>query len=246
MQSMSKHIEMHFNRQGDLYVFQSDDGRISIAHSDRDQAGTAALLLVAELISGGATIRIEAHEPLGPLLRKFRDAGAICRPISETKKQFPTPPRPSRWQMPGSPVPAAGPPIYASWTDYLANTTYGQRMRRCYAAAKKANRKRLLSASPGFHLSGQDVWAVIENASGRCIHCGSLAVEGRPSHPTTGQPLPWAHVGRRIGSLEHLRWRLGGGDNDLSNLAWACLWCNTWEVARRWHATDHGGYFPTD
>jgi hypothetical protein len=136
--------------------------------------------------------------------------------------------------------------IYSSWTDYLAQTTYAQRMARCHAAAKKANRKRLLSTAPEFRLRGQDVWTVIENARGRCVHCNSLAVEGRPSHPITGQPLPWAQMGRRIGSLEHMSWRYGGGGNELSNLAWACLWCNTWEAERRWQATDHGGIFPED
>src|SRR5258707_4186324 len=83
----------------------------------------------------------------------------------------------------------------------------------------------------------------MEAAQGRCAHCGALAVENRPSSPT-GVPLPWAQVGRRIGSLEHVRWRYGGGGNDLSNLAWCCLWCNTWPKERRRGATDHGGYFP--
>jgi hypothetical protein len=150
-----------------------------------------------------------------------------------------------KWQMPGVPVPEPPPPVFASWTDYLQRTTPGQRMVRCYAAAKKANRKRLLSDAPNELLGGRDIWAMIEAAHGRCAHCGSLAVETRPSSPT-GAPLAWAQVGRRIGSLEHVRSRFGGGDNDLSNLAWACLWCNTWPSERRHHALDHGGFYPNE
>jgi hypothetical protein len=129
--------------------------------------------------------------------------------------------------------------------DYLQRTTRSERMVRCYAAAKKANRKRLLSGAPNNRLSGADVWNVIEAARGRCAHCGSLAVESRPSS-LTGAPIAWAQVGRRIGSLEHVHWRFGGGDNDLSNLAWACLWCNTWPSERRPHALDHGGFYPSE
>jgi hypothetical protein len=33
------------------------------------------------------------------------------------------------------------PPIYISWEDYLARTSRSERMRRCYAASKKANRR---------------------------------------------------------------------------------------------------------
>ena len=147
-------------------------------------------------------------------------------------------------QTPDVPTPEPSPPIFSSWTEYLAGTTYGQRMKRCYAAAKKANRKRLLSPVPDVHLTAQDVWSVIETAQGRCIHCGSLAVENRPSNPATGAPLAWAQVGRRIGSLEHVKSRFGGGGNGLANLAWACLWCNTWETERRPNSPDHGGFYP--
>jgi hypothetical protein len=82
-----------------------------------------------------------------------------------------------------------------------------------------------------------------KTARGRCVYCGSLAVEKRPSKPN-GAPAPWAQIGRRIGSFEHCQWRARGGDNDLSNIAWACLWCNTWESERRKGATDHGGFHP--
>jgi hypothetical protein len=134
-------------------------------------------------------------------------------------------------------------PIYLSFSDYFERTTYAKQMARCHAAAKKANRERLLSPLPKRPLVGADVWNLIEAARGRCSYCGSLAVESRPSKPN-GAPAPWAHVGRRIGSLEHRHWRALGGDNELTNLAWCCLWCNTWESERRAGALDHGGFHP--
>ena len=51
-------------------------------------------------------------------------------------------------------------------------------------------------------------------------------------------------MGRRIGSLEHITSRIEGGGNEAANLAWACLWCNTWTCERRFGATDHGGLHP--
>ncbi len=85
----------------------------------------------------------------------------------------------------------------------------------------------------------QDVADVLEAALGRCRYCGSLAVEGRPS-AANGGPAPWEHVGRRIGSLDHPVSLVLGGRNHITNLAWSCLWCNTWGSERRWGATDHG------
>jgi hypothetical protein len=149
------------------------------------------------------------------------------------------------WQMPNVPVPEPPPPQFSSWANYLLCTSPSQRMVRCYAAAKKANRKRLLSETPDFRLSGRDVWALIEAACGRCAYCNSLAVESRPSN-SRGAPIAWAQVGRRIGCLEHKRMRFGGGDNNLSNLSWACLWCNTWPSERKHRASDHGGFYPAE
>ncbi len=96
---------------------------------------------------------------------------------------------------------------------------------------------------PDVKITGADVWAVLEAAEGRCEHCRSLAVENRPSAPD-GKPLPWAPVGRRIGSLGHRVARFNGGSNAPGNLAWACLWCNTWQSERRPGATGHGGIQP--
>lgn len=140
----------------------------------------------------------------------------------------------------GRPIPEAGPPAYRSWDDYLARTNRSDLMAWCRAKAKKANAPRLMSEAPGDRLTGQDVWAIMEAAQGRCAYCGSLAVEKRPS-TSTGQPLPWEHVGRRIGSLSHVVSRFDGGSNAADNLCWSCLWCNTWPDERRRGATDHGG-----
>jgi hypothetical protein len=237
---------LRFARQEGQYLFWSEDGRISAGGSNLDMLCGKILPLVETFVQQGKTVRIEAHYPLGPAVRKLRAAGAVCRskPLPMERRNEPTPR--ARWQMPDVPTADPGPPVYTSWEDYLSRTTNAQRMKRYYAASKKANRKRLLSATPEHRLTGPLVWKVIETARGRCAHCNSLAVENRPSDTKTGQPLSWAQVGRRIGSLEHVKWRMGGGDNDFDNLAWACLWCNTWPFERRWGATDHGGYFPED
>ena len=39
---------------------------------------------------------------------------------------------------------------------------------------------------------------------------------------------------------------VGGGDNNLSNLAWACLWCNDHPSERRANALDYGGFYPDE
>jgi hypothetical protein len=164
-------------------------------------------------------------------------------PVDEAKALLsrvrPAPPAPS----PGSTTAPAGRPVYTSWEDYLKQTTASQRLLWCRRKAKVANRKRLMSGEPDVKIRGEDVWAVLEIAQGRCEHCGSLAVETRPS-TATGQPAPWEHVGRRIGSLGHRVARFNGGSNAPENLGWSCLWCNTWPSERRQGATDHGGIQP--
>jgi hypothetical protein len=139
--------------------------------------------------------------------------------------------------------PLAEPPVYASWEDFVSRTTPAQRMAWCRAKAKKANRPRLMSGPPDVKIKGEDVWAVLKAAGGRCEYCGSLAVENRPSAPS-GKPLPWVQVGRRIGSLGHRVARFSGGSNARDNLSWACLRCNTWPQERRPGATDYGGIQP--
>lgn len=133
----------------------------------------------------------------------------------------------------------SSPPKYGSWEDYLAATSVRERRAWCVKKASCANRERLMSGSPDHRLTSDDVWFVLEAARGRCAHCGSLAVENRPSRPD-GAPLPWAPVGRRIGSLGHVVARLHGGPNTVDNLAWSCPWCNTWPDERRPDAVDHG------
>ena len=149
------------------------------------------------------------------------------------------------YAMPNEVLPPPPPPRFASWADWLTRTTPDQKRTWCQAKADKANHARLLSGTPGVRVSGRDVWRVLEAAAGRCSECGSLAVEKRPSGPR-GEPVPWASVGRRIGSLGHKTARFHGGDNDQGNLVWTCLWCNTWHSERRRGATDHGGMFPAE
>ena len=131
------------------------------------------------------------------------------------------------------------PPAYRSWTDFLARTTPAERRRWAAAKTRTANRERLMSGVPATTITAEDVLSVLATAEGRCAHCGSLAVERRPSG-IRGAPLPWARVGRRIGSLAHVVSRFHGGANSPENLAWSCLWCNTWQSERRPGATDHG------
>ena len=225
---------------------ESYDGRISIG-GPIDHVVASVLPLLQEFAASGRTCRIKSYVSLG--MRRtdaLKAAGALCKvDLAGAMRARRNAQPPSRkWQMPGAPVPDPPPPVYQSWEDYLAQTTAPQRMGRCHAASKKANRKRLLSAPPTVRLRGRDVWRVVEGARGRCAHCGSLAVESRPSDHR-GAPIAWAQVGRRIGSLEHAKARYEGGDNFIANLAWACLWCNTWPAERRPGATDHGGYFPS-
>lgn len=133
-----------------------------------------------------------------------------------------------------------GDPAYTSFGDWCVSTTPQYKRKWLGGMAKRANRDRLMSGKAEVRVTGPVVWSVILQAQGRCIYCGSLAVEGRPSQ-SNGSPLPWEHVGRRIGSLAHLQARFHGGDNDPANLAWSCLWCNTWLSERKRGATDRGG-----
>lgn len=129
------------------------------------------------------------------------------------------------------------PPLFLSWKDYLARTSDAERIAWCREKAKKANRT-YANSPPRPKITKQQVWEVLKAAQGGCAYCGSLAVEHAPVNPVTRQIAPWAQIGRRIGSLDH-------GDN-LDNLAWCCLWCNTWPQERGLLALDHGGYYPRD
>jgi hypothetical protein len=132
------------------------------------------------------------------------------------------------------------PPVYHSWGEYLQVTSAAERLQWCRAKAKIANRTRLMSGAPERKITANEVWTILEATEGRCAYCGSLAVERRPSGPE-GRPIPWARIGRRIGSLGHRLARFHGGANNPANLCWSCLWCNTWPTERRPGATDHGG-----
>ncbi len=134
-------------------------------------------------------------------------------------------------------------PTYATWMEFLTRTTPGERLHWCAAKASRSNVKRLMSHAVDVRLTAIEVWGILEQAEGRCRYCGSLAVERRPSKPN-GAPMPWEAIGRRIGSLDHLDPRFGGGSNQVANLGWACLWCNTWQSERKHGATDHGAISP--
>jgi hypothetical protein len=176
-----RHIEITFRLIDGRYVFASEDNKILIAHPDRDEAAALFIRLFTELAGKGTSCRIEAYAPLGPALKRLRDAGAICR----VGLKAPPPLKPLPWQLPGRQLRQETPkPVYRSWSDYLARTSPGDRMTKCGIIAKKANKKRLLSEAPEMRLTAQDVWTIIEAAKGRCAHCGSLAVENRPSSPT--------------------------------------------------------------
>jgi hypothetical protein len=117
--------------------------------------------------------------------------------------------------------------------------------------AERANRKPLCSKAPTKKVTTLQVWYVLRDAKGRCTHCGSLAVETLKSNPIMGSPVKWGPIGRRVGSLEHIKGRFLGGDNDFANLAWSCLLCNNWiaESPRKQGiscrgSTDSGGYYP--
>lgn len=147
------------------------------------------------------------------------------------------------WEPPGPPhrystakTPRSGP--FRSWDDFLARTSEAERMRWCARKAKKANGWLPRPGEPKTLITARDVWSVLESAQGCCRYCGSLALERRP-------PGPWAEMGRRIGSLDHVKARYDGGVNAARNLVWACYWCNTWPQERRRGALDHGGYYPT-
>jgi hypothetical protein len=242
-----KWIEVTYRQIGNRYVFASTNNKILIVSTDAREAASLFIRLIRELRRNGTVYcyvpcRVEAYAPLGPALKMLRSEGVICR----VGLHDPPPMKPVSWQMPGMNTLPTPPPVYGSWDDYLARSPKAERMVRCARIAAKANRKRLLSDAPKVRITGQQVWAILANARGRCVHCGSLAVEGRPSNPVTGAPVAWAQVGRRIGSLEHVNSRFTGGDNDLANLVWSCLWCNTWPRERRRPATDHGGHYPEE
>lgn len=132
------------------------------------------------------------------------------------------------------------PPLFLTYDAFRAGTPLVEVRRWCGLKAKRANRYRLLSGVPEEKVSTEDVYGILHAARGRCAHCGSLAVEGAPVDPVTRKPARWAHVGRRIGSLDHVVPRIDGGPNTVGNLRWCCHWCNTWPTERVPGATDRG------
>ena len=122
---------------------------------------------------------------------------------------------------------------------YLDLTSERERRFRCRILANSANEGRFWAPRASVRLTWEDVDAIMREAQGRCVYCRSLALEVRPT-AKDGKTMPWKHIGRRIGSLEHVKRRAHGGDNERENLLWACLWCNTTEAGRQPFAKDHG------
>jgi len=70
---------------------------------------------------------------------------------------------------PLSPPPQSGAspiPWFASWADFIAQTTPAERRPWCTRKAKKANGTRLMSGSPSDKISADDVWQVLVAARG--------------------------------------------------------------------------------
>ena len=130
---------------------------------------------------------------------------------------------------------------YDSWEDFISNTTERERLAWCRGKANKSNSKRLLAGTPVQKIKALDVWKVLESVKGKCFYCGSLALEQQPR--VNGKSISWSYMGRRIGALHHIRKNREKDYNDINNLRWACLWCNTWPKERRKGAEDHDGYY---
>lgn len=125
---------------------------------------------------------------------------------------------------------------YSSWEAYINSIPPIVLRQKCATVAKHANRRFI-----GYRLTADDIITIITDAKGRCYTCNSLCIERRPTR-SNGGPLPWEHVGRRIGSLAHkIDDKRNLEANNPSNLGWQCLWCNLWSSQRIMHATDHGG-----
>ena len=116
----------------------------------------------------------EREAPTADELLRFVATLSASERAKLLSKARPTPPTPGS----GGTVPG---PLYRSWDDYLSATTEPERRAWCYLKARKANQPRLMSGKPGRKVTAADVWEVLEMAAGRCVHCGSLAVERRPA-----------------------------------------------------------------
>ena len=132
-------------------------------------------------------------------------------------------------------------PIFNSWEEFLSGTTEQERKNWCTSKASSANQKRLIAGEPVQKITAEDVWEVLNESKGKCCYCGSLALEKQPF--IEGKPIPWAYMGRRIGALHHVSKDRSKDYNDVGNLRWACLWCNTWPQERKSGALDYGGYY---
>lgn len=227
-----KLIKLTFSVKDGLHRFASADGSIVVERRDPRRAVRRVVEAILKLPDGPFYCQLVDEQPPLPLRARLEFGGGVLYTPPSDKtfiyKRVRFTPAIAHADLP--------PPVYASWRDYLERTTYGERMIRCHAAAKRANRRH--ANRDGTRLTGMDIWAVIEGAQGRCLYCRSLAVE---RCPTGG----WGHMGRRIGSLEHKE-PLLGRSNEVANLAWACMWCNTHPGERIAFSEDYGGHYPLE
>lgn len=144
-------------------------------------------------------------------------------------------------------IPADG-PIYTSWADWCVRTGVTDKRERCRRLTGSANRFRADSGFPRIRLEQWGVWGILKAAKGRCHYCGSLALENRPA--AYGGPMNgWDSIGRRCASIDHVLERMKGGDNDLDNLVWCCMSCNSGErpsSRSEWDPKANGGYYPDE
>lgn len=135
-------------------------------------------------------------------------------------------------------------PLWLTFEAFLDGVPMREIRYWCGRKAERANRPRLMSGRPEQRITTDDVVSVLTTARGHCSYCGSLAVEGAPMCQETRRPLPWADIGRRIGSLDHVVARIDGGPNAIDNLRWCCYWCNAGPSERISGAMDHGAIQP--
>jgi 5-methylcytosine-specific restriction endonuclease McrA len=125
--------------------------------------------------------------------------------------------------------------LYASWADFTTRADPWQVRSWCGEKAKKAN-SRAAQRGITVTIDGADVFAILLAAHGRCVYCGSLAVETIPG----GKFVPWYWIGRRVGNIDHVQPLGRGGTNKRANLAWACMLCNSGAPERIPGANDRG------
>lgn len=110
-------------------------------------------------------------------------------------------------------------PAYSSWADYLAQTTYGERMGRCNAAAKRANRVHVCFWPRKIRARDLATDWLKDRIQGPCECCGVL-----PQTPCMGSVKL---SGRDVWAL-------------VENTKGRCMYCHSLAVERRPSAAGRG------